>query len=133
MSGIYSRGILIIGGNITRHWRVAVYYGGYTPVRIYDSSVKASGRTLHLEEQNLIDARFPANTGIIFENMRLQQPDNVSCGVYSCAVITDILFDRDPTLQFYSQNGRRMREHLLMCLQNDLRTPFPKVRKEHYI
>ncbi len=55
----------------------------------------------------------------------MQQPDLVSCGLFTIAYATDIAFNISPENSIY--NVPLMRQHLRDCLTHNYLSPFPKI------
>ena len=54
-----------------------------------------------------------------------KQPDGYNCGLFAIAFAAEILDGKSPTEAHF--DVRKMRTHLIMCLENQRLTPFPKV------
>lgn len=52
------------------------------------------------------------------------QCSGVDCGLFAIAITYDLASDNDPSQISYDQ--RKMREHLVLCLDNDLFQQFPR-------
>ena len=117
-------GVLIIGGNVIEHWRVAHYKNNI--VKIYDTLLSHTKGLLHEAERILLDTVFPNAKSIVFQTMAMQQPDGVSCGVYSAAMVIDIFYGINPSVVNYSRNINTMREHFVRLIQHEELLQFPR-------
>ena len=54
-----------------------------------------------------------------------QQPNAIDCGLFAIAFATDLLYGNSPSNVSYEHE--KMRQHLFICLQQDLFTLFPRV------
>ncbi|OXU16844.1 hypothetical protein TSAR_013474 [Trichomalopsis sarcophagae] len=90
------KSIAILGGNCTKHWRVAYYDG--SNILVYDS--------------------IPGYSGTI-------QPDSNSCSVYATAIASYILLKKDPSGVTFSIDVSLLRCHFLNILQTKKLSLFP--------
>ena len=56
-----------------------------------------------------------------------QQLNSLDCGVFSVALLVDVLDGNNDICQNY--NAEKMRFHFLTCLKNEVFIPFPRSRK----
>ncbi|XP_031788429.1 uncharacterized protein LOC116417741 [Nasonia vitripennis] len=117
--------VQIIGGHPDfEHWICMRYNGKY--LQIFDSINRTHMSQLHAVEKAYFNHRYPQ---LKWENVRFakvtQQPDGVSCGVYSLAFMTDIILKKDVTKIKYSQNAIVMRNHAVAILKQQDLISFP--------
>ena len=119
-----TEGIAIIGRSCIEHWRVAYYNNDV--IKIYDTLLTYTQGVLHETEEIYLIALFPNAKNVIFQKMSMQQPNGSSCGVYSAAMVLDILSGINPSEVSYYQNVRVMRKHFIQLLQKNELLLFPR-------
>lgn len=122
---VKGKSIQVIGGSAARHWRC--FYYDEKHLYVYDSLRQCSMQSLNANEKEYLRLRFGnmSEDKFIFEDMHTRQPDNVSCGVYACAVAATLLFGGNPAVQKYSSDVEVMREHLVRIIETQNVTEFP--------
>ena len=93
---------------------------------IYDSLCPSEYILLHAEIKRYIQRRYPhLTTNEIFLQPVTRQPGAYRCGVYATAFATTIALGSDPSLQMYSRDMSKMREHLTTIVRTRQLLPFP--------
>ena len=126
--------IQIIGGSLSLHWRTIFFEkkdNEESVISVYDSLNCSTDEGLLLKslcdfELKYIQKRFPKieEQNIFFKKMKVAQPDTHSCGVYSVAFLTTLLFGGDPSSVNYA-NVKNLRKHFYNILTTDEILPFP--------
>lgn len=116
------KSIQIIGGDSTQHWR-CVHFDGEC-LRLYDSLGECNMDSITDNEIEYLLMRFP-HAEFIPQVVQSRQPDELSCGVYACAMATTIFFGGDPATANYSSDSTLMRQHLISIIEKQELTPFP--------
>lgn len=114
--------ILHVNGN---HWITSTNAGCKAgEVKIYDSAVN-SYITLRAKQQ-ICSFLLPMENTVKFNLVNMQlQPDYVSCGLFSIAVATELVAEKDPAKCKWDVD--RMREHLFHCFESQKLTSFPQI------
>ena len=107
------------------HWILTRSTNGQ--VQIFDSLRKSKLDFITQQSIRCVYALHKGSDGMIAADlMNVQrQTDNFNCGVFAVAYAADILFGINPVMSTYDVSS--LRAHLIMCLEEELLTPFPKV------
>ncbi|OXU21297.1 hypothetical protein TSAR_011565 [Trichomalopsis sarcophagae] len=117
--------VQIIGGHPDyEHWILIRYDGKY--LQIFDSINRTNTSDLQPAERDYLNYRYPQ---LEWENVRFakvtQQPDAVTCGVYSFAYMTDVILKKNVMNIKYSINSTVMRNHAVTVLRHQKLQRFP--------
>ncbi|XP_063812453.1 uncharacterized protein LOC135050168 [Pseudophryne corroboree] len=107
-----------------KHFYVSCFRNGQ--VQIADSDGWRLTPSGSRQLQDLYQAVVPKDllTNINILNVEQQRPDSMDCGLYSIANVVEFLFTGDFPRRRFSQ--RKLRQHLIKCLEDGEFTPFPK-------
>ena len=84
-----------------------------------------SGKISPVVESKIANFCFSPDPEIRVEIKKVQQQNNgVDCGVCAIAFAVSLPFKEDSTLIIY--NIKKMRNHLVDCIENGRTTPFPR-------
>ena len=92
--------------------------------RLFDSAAGSIPTRLKTQIAQLYGA---SASKVCLEISPAQQVGGADCGVFALAFATDLSFGNDPAKISYAQ--REMRDHLLLCLEQQQMEPFPRARR----
>ena len=114
----------------TDHWITSVQDTEDDQVILFDSSQGFSPRLSRSLEMQLFAIYGRGKTYLQVVHPRVQQQHNgVNCGIFAIAYTTEFVFNQ------YTGNELEfdrfvMRDHLLVCFQNQDLIPFPKLKRK---
>ena len=116
---------MILGGQCTKHWRLA-YYNGLS-VAVYDTIPNYTGGKLVKKELDYILKRFPhlSEKDVNFIKIKSKQPDSNSCGIYAAGLLTYLTTNGDPSQVSLSRDIHIMRSHFLKIIECRKLSLFP--------
>ena len=95
-------------------------------VRLFDSLSGSIPSSLKTQIAQLYGASIDSKVCLEVSPAQ-QQVGGADCGVFAIAFATDLSFGNDPAKISYAQS--QMRDHLLLCLEQQQIEPFPRARR----